>query len=151
MIWQISKQQKSAAGMSVIKSKDTRPEVFVRKLLFSHGYRYRKYSTKIPGHPDIWMRKYNTAIFVNGCFWHRHEGCKYAYTPKSKIEFWTTKFDNNKRRDKTVYNALSSKGIKCLIIWECSVKKAKKDSSSNESLLQDIEIFLNSPLLYHEI
>lgn len=147
----IKTTEERSRNMSVIKSKDTRPEVFVRKLLFSHGYRYRKYSTKIPGHPDIWMRKYNTAIFVNGCFWHRHEGCKYAYTPKSKIEFWTTKFDNNKRRDKTVYNALSSKGIKCLIIWECSVKKAKKDSSSNESLLQDIEIFLNSPLLYHEI
>ena len=111
----VSPEQRSK-NMSAIRSKDTRPEVYLRKLLFAQGVRYRIASKNIPGHPDIFLRKYNTAIFVHGCFWHRHQGCKYAYTPKSRVEFWQKKFNNNTQRDTVVQYELQSKGIKCLII-----------------------------------
>ena len=80
--------EKRSQNMSAIRSKNTKPEVYLRKLLFAQGYRYRIADKSVPGHPDIFLRKYNTAIFVNGCFWHRHPDCKYAYTPKSRVEFW---------------------------------------------------------------
>ena len=86
--------EKRSQNMSAIRSKNTKPEVYLRKLLFAQGYRYRIADKSVPGHPDIFLRKYNTAIFVNGCFWHRHPGCKYAYTPKSRVEFWQKKFDD---------------------------------------------------------
>ena len=94
--------EKRSQNMSAIRSKNTKPEVYLRKLLFAQGYRYRIADKSVPGHPDIFLRKYNTAIFVNGCFWHRHPGCKYAYTPKSRVEFWQKKFDDNVRRDSAV-------------------------------------------------
>lgn len=87
--------EKRSQNMSAIRSKNTQPEVYLRKLLFAQGYRYRIADKSVPGHPDIFLRKYNTAIFVNGCFWHRHPGCKFAYTPKSRVEFWQKKFDDN--------------------------------------------------------
>lgn len=82
-------------NMAAIKGKNTKPEVFLRKQLFTAGYRYRNNSSLAPGHPDIWLRKYNTAIFVHGCFWHRHSGCKLCYMPKSRVEFWEKKFTDN--------------------------------------------------------
>ena len=94
--------EKRSQNMSAIRSKDTKPEVYLRKLLFAQGYRYRIADKSVPGHPDIFLRKYNTAIFVNGCFWHRHPDCKYAYTPKSRVEFWQKKFDDNVQRDAVV-------------------------------------------------
>lgn len=78
--------EKRSQNMSAIRSKNTKPEVYLRKLLFAQGYRYRIADKSVPGHPDIFLRKYNTAIFVNGCFWHRHPGCKYAYTPKRMVK-----------------------------------------------------------------
>lgn len=87
----VTSEQRSK-NMSAIHSKNTRPEIYFRKLLFAEGYRYSLNAKNIPGHPDIYLRKYNTAIFINGCFWHRHEGCKYAYLPKSRVEFWQKKF-----------------------------------------------------------
>lgn len=146
----IKTREERSRNMSAIKNKETKPEVFLRKLLFSHGYRYRKYSKHLPGHPDIWMKKYNTAIFVNGCFWHRHRECKYAYTPKSRTEFWEDKFRANTQRDKQLIEELEKKKIKCLIIWECSIKKAIKNHDSS-ALLHDIERFLISPDMFFEI
>ena len=94
----VSPEQRSQ-NMAAIRSRDTKPEVYFRKLLFAKGYRYRIAAKNIPGHPDIFLRKYNTAIFIHGCFWHRHHGCKYAYTPKSREDFWQNKFEANIKRD----------------------------------------------------
>ena len=98
----IKSPEERSKNMAAIHSKNTKPEIYFRKLLFSQGYRYSLNSGKIPGHPDIYLRKYNTAIFVHGCFWHRHSGCRYAYMPKSKVEFWQKKFEANVNRDLVV-------------------------------------------------
>lgn len=130
-------------NMSKIRSRDTKPEVWLRKQLFSRGYRYRKNASHIPGHPDLWMTKYNTAIFVHGCFWHRHQGCKYAYHPKSRAEFWEVKFRRNMERDRKVETELSSSGIRMLIIWECAINAMMKSEEKREAVLSAIEQFLS--------
>ena len=104
-----------------------------------------------PGHPDIYLKKYNTAVFVHGCFWHRHDGCKYAYTPKSRIEFWMKKFENNQRRDREVTKELSSGHIKQLIIWECTIKQMNKNREKEKEILGRAELFLESEELYLEL
>ncbi len=131
-------------NMQRIKGKDTVPELFVRKLLFQEGYRYRLHSKKIPGHPDIWLGKYNTAIFVHGCFWHRHRACKYAYTPKTRVDFWMNKFQKNIERDEAIKNMLEKKGVRTIIIWECSINRIKKSSEETRLFLEQINRFLNS-------
>lgn len=93
-------------------------------------------------YPDIYLRKYNTAIFVHGCFWHRHSGCQYAYMPKSRVEFWQKKFKANVKRDYVVRMELQDKGIKCLIVWECTVKRMKRNLADCEKYLKEIEKFL---------
>lgn len=113
-------------NMSAIKRANTKPELFIRHLLFDAGYRYRLQASKIPGHPDLWMRKYNAAIFVHGCFWHRHKGCSLAYMPKSRLDFWNSKFENNIQRDKNVLAQLEERKIRCLVVWECTIKQAQK-------------------------
>lgn len=147
----IKSPEERSQNMSAIKSKNTKPEIFLRKLLFANGYRYRIHSGTVPGHPDLWLKKYNTAIFVNGCFWHRHQGCKYAYTPKSRIDFWNGKFEQNIKRDQTVKMELFDKGIRCLIIWECSIERALKKNGNLQLLVDKIVIFLHSDELYQEI
>ena len=142
----IKSKEARSLNMSKIKNKDTKPEVYLRKLLFSKGYRYRIAEKSVPGHPDIFLRKYNTAIFVHGCFWHRHEGCKYAYVPKSRVEFWQKKFDDNVRRDAVVRQELEKSGIKCLIIWECTLKQMTKDNEYTKTIVRQIEEFLISCL-----
>ena len=122
----VSAEQRSR-NMAAIRSRDTKPEVYLRKLLFAKGYRYRIADKTVPGHPDIFLRKYNTAIFVHGCFWHRHQNCKYAYMPKSRVEFWQKKFDDNVRRDKILQDELQTRNIKCLIVWECTIKQMIKN------------------------
>lgn len=146
----VTREQRSK-NMAAIHSKDTRPEIYFRKLLFARGYRYSLYVKNVPGHPDIYMRKYNTAIFVHGCFWHRHEGCKYAYMPKSRVEFWQNKFEANQKRDSVVRADLQETGIKCLVVWECSVKKMKKDINLKNRLLERVEYFLESEDMFFEI
>lgn len=131
-------------NMSRIRSKDSKPEVYIRKKLFERGYRYRKNSSVIFGHPDIWLAKYNTAIFVNGCYWHRHIGCKYAYMPKSRIDFWTKKFNQNIDREKEVMTQLREEGIKTLIIWECTIKQMMKSVKFEEETLLKVEQFFYS-------
>jgi DNA mismatch endonuclease vsr len=136
--------KKRSQNMSAIRSKDTKPEVYLRKLLFAQGYRYRIADKSVPGHPDIFLRKYNTAIFVNGCFWHRHPGCKYAYTPKSRVEFWQKKFDDNVRRDSAVKAELLEHGIKLLTVWECAIRRMQRDKIEEERALTKIILFIKS-------
>ena len=144
-------REKRSEMMASIKAKDTKPEVFFRKGLFQKGYRYALHSTKIDGHPDLFLRKYNTAIFVNGCFWHRHSGCKYSYMPKSNIDFWEKKFRANVNRDAVVREQLHIKGIKCLVIWECRIKQMMKSSQYEQNVYDEVTRFLNSTNEYLEI
>lgn len=117
-------------NMSRIRSKNTKPEEIVRKYLFSQGFRYRKNDSRLPGKPDIVLPKYKTVIFVNGCFWHGHTGCRYFVWPKSNVDFWKSKIDGNIERDSTNYTRLTDMGWRILVIWECELKK----SCINETL-----------------
>ncbi len=146
----VTPEQRSK-NMSSIHSKDTKPEIYLRKLLFSHGYRYSLNSPKVPGHPDIYLRKYNVAIFVHGCFWHRHEGCRYTYMPKSRVEFWQKKFDANVRRDLVVKEELAREGYRHLIVWECAIRDAQKKGNSPDRLTSPVIEFINSDKKYDEI
>lgn len=137
----VSAEERSR-NMAAIRNRDTKPEVYLRKLLFARGYRYRIADRSVPRHPDIFLRKYNTAIFVHGCFWHRHQGCQYAYTPKSRVEFWQKKFDDNVKRDKIVQDELQARNIKYLIVWECTIKKMMRDSTMQKELLAQIHSFI---------
>ena len=147
----IKSPEDRSRNMSKIKSRDTKPELAFRKMLFSRGYRYRKNVNSVFGCPDVFLGKYKTAVFVHGCFWHRHEGCKYAYTPKSRTDFWNKKFQSNKTRDDIVKERLRTQGIKVLIVWECSIKQAVKNSSNEDNMIEEIETFLRSDDLYYEI
>lgn len=108
--------------MSHIRSKDTVPEIMVRKELFRRGFRFRKNVRTLPGSPDIVLPKYRTVIFVNGCFWHGHEGCKYYVLPKTNVEFWKNKIERNRSRDIEERQQLTSMGWHCITIWECQLK-----------------------------
>ena len=110
-------------NMSCIRSKNTKPEEIVRKYLFSKGFRYRKNDARLPGKPDVVLPKYKTVIFVNGCFWHKHEGCKYFVWPKNNADFWKTKISANVERDQRNYTALQEMGWKVILVWECELKK----------------------------
>lgn len=110
-------------NMSRIKGKDTQIELKVRKALFARGFRYRKNDKRYPGTPDIVFPKYKTAVFINGCFWHRHNDCKYAYTPKSRTEFWQVKFQRNVENDEKNHKLLEEMGWKVIVIWECEIKQ----------------------------
>ena len=110
-------------NMSCIKGKGTKPEEFVRKYLFSQGFRYRKNDKRLPGTPDIVLPKYKTVIFVNGCFWHGHKGCKYFVWPKNNAEFWKKKIEDNISRDQKKTEALEEQGWKVIVVWECELKK----------------------------
>jgi DNA mismatch endonuclease (patch repair protein) len=110
-------------NMSRIKSRDTNPEKTVRSLLHNLGYRFRIHRKDLPGKPDIVLPRYKTVIFVHGCFWHRHKGCKYAYTPKSRIDFWQKKFAENQQRDKRAKQQLQKLEWRVVTIWECETKQ----------------------------
>lgn len=111
-----------SSNMSRIRGKDTRPELIVRKLCHSLGYRFRLHRRDLPGRPDLVFAKHRKIIFVHGCFWHRHTDCKYAYTPKSNTGFWGKKFMTNILRDKLTLSSLEEDGWKVLIIWECETR-----------------------------
>ena len=135
VIHKVSEQR--SRNMSAIKSKNTKPEITVRKLLHSMGYRFRLHRKDLPGSPDIVLPKYKTVIFVHGCFWHRHKNCKYASTPKTRQEFWEAKFRENINRDKLNQENLSSKGWKIIIVWECEIKD--KDFDLNRLFKNEIK------------
>ena len=115
--------------MSHIRSANTKPEVKLRKELFRLGYRYRMNKKGLPGSPDVVLAKYRTCIFVNGCFWHGHKGCRYATRPKTNEEFWRTKIENNRERDLKDYLFLEAHGWRVIVVWECELKKDKIDDT----------------------
>ncbi|WP_375599071.1 very short patch repair endonuclease [Devosia sp. Naph2] len=108
--------------MRAVRGKNTRPEIKVRKLLHRMGLRFRLHDRHLPGKPDIVLRKHRTIVFVHGCFWHRHEGCKLTRTPKSRVQFWTDKFRTNVRRDAMNVEALKEAGWNVIVVWECEAK-----------------------------
>lgn len=147
----IKSPEERSQNMAKIRSKDTKPEVWLRKRLFSYGYRYRKNINTLPGHPDIWLPKYNTAIFVHGCFWHRHSGCKFAYIPKSRTEFWISKFQKNTERDAYVLRQLEQQNVRVIVVWECTIKDMRKKISHEENVLSSVIGFLHSDIKYLEL
>ena len=127
--------------MSRIRSKNTKPEEIVRKYLFSQGFHYRKNDARLPGKPDVVLPKYKTVIFVNGCFWHAHEGCRYFVWPKNNADFWKKKIESNVERDVKNYQLLKNLGWNVLIIWECELKKdsfSKTMSSLERQLTKSV-------------
>jgi DNA mismatch endonuclease, patch repair protein len=109
-------------NMSQIKGKNTKPEMLVRKFLHANGFRYRLHVKNLPGKPDLVLPKYKTVIFVHGCFWHGHEGCKYFVLPKTRTEWWLNKINSNTANDKKAINVLKRDGWKIVILWECNLR-----------------------------
>ena len=130
----LTKEQRSK-NMSLIRGKDTKLEMTVRKFLHSHGFRYTLHRKDLPGKPDIVLPKWKTAILVNGCYWHRHEDCRLATMPKTNTDFWKEKFKKNIQRDKQNYDSLRALGWNVIVIWECKVK----DKSYQKILLDQLK------------
>lgn len=130
-------------NMASIRNKDTKPEMIVRRFLFSKGFRFRINVKSLPGKPDIVLKKYRTVIFINGCFWHGHEGCKYFVIPQTRTEWWTEKIRKNKERDSETREKLRGAGWNIIVVWECQLKPKQRMTSLSviESLLQ--QFFLN--------
>ena len=128
--------------MANIHSSATKPELLVRRWLWNHGYRYRLNVKGVPGRPDIVMRRYHTAIFVNGCFWHGHENCFNYRKPKSNIDFWETKISRNQQRDQQNYKALQENGWQVIVVWECQLKPTQIEHTMGQ-----VEILLNEKFL----
>ncbi len=135
--------------MSKVGQKATAPEMKLRKALFARGFRYRVNVKKLSGSPDLVFKKYKAAIFVHGCFWHRHEGCKYATIPKSRVEFWSAKFKANIERDKQNIQKLIESGWRVLVIWECVIKK--KDEKSFRKVVDEVERWLYTHEVFKEM
>jgi DNA mismatch endonuclease (patch repair protein) len=123
-------------NMSRIRSKNTKPEMLVRKFLFSKGFRYRLHDKKLPGHPDIVLPKYKTAIYVHGCFWHGHQDCKYFVVPKTRTEWWLNKITRNISNDKINGMNILSLGWKKIEIWECELKGDRLVNTLNDLVLK---------------
>jgi DNA mismatch endonuclease (patch repair protein) len=128
--------------MSAIHAKNTKPELLVRRYLFSRGFRYRLNDPRLPGHPDLVLRKYRTVVFVNGCFWHGHEGCKYFRLPQTNTEFWQAKITRNAERDKAEQRALAALGWHCITVWECQLKPKVRERTLESLAFTLNHIFL---------
>lgn len=125
-------------NMSRIKSQNTKPELIVRRFLFKYGFRYRLHQKTLPGKPDIVLKKYNTAIFVNGCFWHGHKNCKYAVMPKTRTDWWASKIAKNVTNDESAVKQLSDMGWNVITVWECMLKGEEYDKTLH-ALLKSIK------------
>ncbi|WP_175234806.1 very short patch repair endonuclease [Achromobacter mucicolens] len=123
--------------MAGIRGKDTKPEIVVRKLIHSMGFRFRLHRKDLPGSPDLVFSRKRKVIFVHGCFWHRHTGCRLAYTPKSNVEFWRSKFDANMQRDSATLRSLANLGWKALVVWECELAYPEALAGRVYSFLSD--------------
>ncbi len=126
-------------NMSRIKGSDTNPEIYLRKLLWNKGFRYRVNYRELPGKPDIYLPKYKTAIFVNGCFWHMHEGCKLSSVPKTNRKFWEKKLKGNVERDRRNYKELEDMGIRAMVVWECEIQEIKKNVHNLSEIISAIK------------
>lgn len=122
--------------MAGIRSGNTRPELALRRALHARGFRYRLHVGGLPGRPDLVLSRHSTVVFVHGCFWHRHDGCRYATTPGTRSEFWQAKFDANRRRDREVHKALLEEGWRVATIWECALRKPAKVTAVCETLAE---------------
>lgn len=140
--------KKRSKIMAAIHSKGTKPELIVRRFLWKRGFRYRLNHPRLPGHPDIVLRKYRTCIFVNGCFWHGHN-CKEFRAPKKNQEYWLKKIDNNKRRDHEEQEKLAKMGWHCITIWECSLKKEKRQQTLESLVFTLNRIFLINHAIHY--
>ncbi len=134
-------KEKRSWNMSRIRGKDTAIEIKVRKYLFSRGFRFRKNVTDLPGKPDIVLPQYRTVLFIHGCYWHRHQGCKYCYTPKSNVDFWNKKFEENIRNDEKKSKLLQEAGWNVITLWECDIEK--RFESTMEILEQQLRSSLH--------
>lgn len=121
----VTKERRSEI-MGRVRAKDTRPEMTVRRMVHAMGYRYRLHREDLPGKPDLVLPRLHAVILVHGCFWHRHQGCDRTRTPKSRVDFWTRKFEDNVRRDQTVRRKLRRAGWSVLVIWECEAEQEEK-------------------------
>ena len=133
-----SEEQRSYI-MSRVSSKNTKPELYVRSFLHGQGLRFRIHRKDLPGKPDLALPKYRTAIFVHGCFWHRHKGCSRATMPSTRIDFWERKFERNVVRDKANQVALREEGWKVLVVWECELSNIDKRMCSLPKLIREIK------------
>ena len=127
-------QERRSWNMSRIRGKDTNPEILLRSLLHKKGFRFRVHDKRLPGKPDIVLPRHKTVILVHGCFWHRHPGCRYAYTPKSRQKFWLKKFEGTMQRDEKQQTLLKDNGWNVIIVWECELKKDSHDVVKKISL-----------------
>ncbi len=116
-------------NMSQIRARDTQPEILVRKYLHANGFRYRLHDKKLPGKPDIVLKKYNTVILIHGCFWHGHKDCKYFVVPKTRTQWWLDKINRNKEKDRESIKALQKEGWNIITIWECELKRDKRQKT----------------------
>jgi DNA mismatch endonuclease (patch repair protein) len=121
-------------NMQQIKGKNTKPEMLVRTFLHAHGYRYRLHDKKLPGKPDLVLRKYGTVIFIHGCFWHGHTDCKYYVVPKTRTDWWLNKINGNIANDEKAMIALKKDGWKIITVWECDLKPARVEKTLNALL-----------------
>ena len=137
-------------NMSKIKSKNTRPEILIRKYLFSKGFRFRINDRRYPGTPDIVLKKYNAVIFIHGCFWHGHIGCDKFKIPKTNTAFWVERIDKNRKRDAEVLNYLHATGWRICIIWECAIR-GKSQLMKLDKIINKISKWLNSKRIWIEI
>ncbi|MBN8726245.1 MAG: DNA mismatch endonuclease Vsr [Xanthomonadales bacterium] len=120
--------------MSRIKGKNTRPELALRKALHARGFRYRLHARHVAGHPDLILPRHGAVVLVHGCFWHRHEGCRYTTVPSTRPEFWQMKFDANRRRDREVLELLQRDGWRVATVWECALRRPEQVSSTTDEL-----------------
>lgn len=138
----VHSQETRSFNMSRIRAKNTKPELLVRKYLFSKGFRYRINVKNLPGKPDIVLSKYQTVIFIHGCFWHGHEGCRYFVIPKTRTEWWEEKIRKNKTRDRKVHEELRKRGWAVMTIWECQLKPGQRQET-----LEGIQLLLEKTWL----
>lgn len=123
-------------NMSHIRGRDTSPERSVRSLLHGMGYRFRLHPRELPGKPDLVLPRHRTAVFVHGCFWHRHAGCRFAYTPRTRTAFWQGKFSANRVRDRKVVGELKAQGWHVIVVWECEIRESLRLAQKLDGALQ---------------